>query len=267
MDCEKKLYAIREVSEITGVKPVTLRAWQRRYNLIKPMRTEKGHRLYREEDIALIQSVQAWLDKGVSIGKVKALLDADVLNEGTDLPVSEQLDEVASLTSALALLNKKKVESVINTVLKEYPLSVVMDQFVKPIQDSLSLVKRNQQVLQAALFNGLLVSKLEAIVEAENKAAHLGKCLYINFDSNRDVDSRVWAAKLSDKGWNMTLLDGVDDISGLTRAELENIGFSSIALYSPRPLTEQQLSSIENVKSTFSGTLFLSDVLKVSEVS
>merc|ERR1712173_12838 len=98
MDCEKKLYAIREVSEITGVKPVTLRAWQRRYNLIKPMRTEKGHRLYREEDIALIQSVQAWLDKGVSIGKVKALLDADVLNEGTDLPVSEQLDEVASLT-------------------------------------------------------------------------------------------------------------------------------------------------------------------------
>ncbi|HAS6149831.1 TPA: MerR family transcriptional regulator, partial [Vibrio vulnificus] len=29
----EKWYAIREVSELTGVKPVTLRAWQRRYNL------------------------------------------------------------------------------------------------------------------------------------------------------------------------------------------------------------------------------------------
>ena len=48
MDCsqEEKLYAIRDVSDLTGVKPVTLRAWQRRYNLIQPQRTEKGHRLY-----------------------------------------------------------------------------------------------------------------------------------------------------------------------------------------------------------------------------
>ncbi|MDN3685377.1 MerR family transcriptional regulator [Vibrio sinaloensis] len=255
---KKKLYAIREVSEITGVKPVTLRAWQRRYNLIKPMRTEKGHRLYREEDIALIQSVQAWLDKGVSIGKVKALLDADVLNEGTDLPVSERLDEVASLTSALALLNKKRKWNRSSIpFLKEYPLSVVMDQFVKPIQDSLSLVKRNQQVLQAALFNGLLVSKLEAIVEAENKAAHLGKCLYINFDSNRDVDSRVWAAKLSDKGWNMTLLDGVDDISGLTRAELEKYRLLIHCFVQPAPIDRAATKfDRKREKHFFSGTLF-----------
>ena len=51
MGCELKWYAIREVAELTGVKPVTLRAWQRRYNLIKPQRTDKGHRLYSEQDI------------------------------------------------------------------------------------------------------------------------------------------------------------------------------------------------------------------------
>ncbi|MCG6506952.1 MerR family transcriptional regulator, partial [Vibrio parahaemolyticus] len=50
MACEEKLYAIREVSEITGVKPVTLRAWQRRYNLVQPQRTAKGHRLYTDHD-------------------------------------------------------------------------------------------------------------------------------------------------------------------------------------------------------------------------
>ncbi|MDX1336249.1 MAG: MerR family DNA-binding transcriptional regulator, partial [Gammaproteobacteria bacterium] len=35
-------YPIRTVTDQTGVHPVTLRAWERRYGLIKPERTPKG---------------------------------------------------------------------------------------------------------------------------------------------------------------------------------------------------------------------------------
>lgn len=38
---DMKLFAISEVSEITGVNSVTLRAWQRRYGLLVPLRTTK----------------------------------------------------------------------------------------------------------------------------------------------------------------------------------------------------------------------------------
>ena len=72
MVCDEKRYAIREVAEITGVKPVTLRAWQRRYNLVQPDRTEKGHRLFTDQDIEMIRQIQSWLAKGVAIGKVGA---------------------------------------------------------------------------------------------------------------------------------------------------------------------------------------------------
>ena len=37
-DCEG-LFPIREVARLTGVNPVTLRAWERRYGLIQPLRT------------------------------------------------------------------------------------------------------------------------------------------------------------------------------------------------------------------------------------
>lgn len=36
------LLPIREVARITGVNAVTLRAWERRYGLIVPLRTAKG---------------------------------------------------------------------------------------------------------------------------------------------------------------------------------------------------------------------------------
>lgn len=37
----EELFPIREVARLTGVNPVTLRAWERRYGLIQPMRTDR----------------------------------------------------------------------------------------------------------------------------------------------------------------------------------------------------------------------------------
>ena len=71
---DEGVYPIREVSRLTGVNAVTLRAWQRRYGLVQPARTEKGHRLYSEQDIRQIGEILSWLERGVSIGQVKGLL-------------------------------------------------------------------------------------------------------------------------------------------------------------------------------------------------
>ncbi len=62
---------IREVARLTGVNPVTLRAWERRYGLIVPLRTGKGHRLYNDEHVARIREILAWLNRGVAVGQIK----------------------------------------------------------------------------------------------------------------------------------------------------------------------------------------------------
>ncbi|CAM3858870.1 HTH-type transcriptional regulator MlrA [Pseudomonas reidholzensis] len=74
VDLERELFPIREVSRLTGVNPVTLRAWERRYGLIQPTRTESGHRLYSQADITAIQSILGWLERGVAVSKVGSIL-------------------------------------------------------------------------------------------------------------------------------------------------------------------------------------------------
>ena len=64
---ENELFPIREVAHQTGVNPVTLRAWERRYGLIKPLRTAKGHRIYSLKHINKIHTVLAWLERGVAV--------------------------------------------------------------------------------------------------------------------------------------------------------------------------------------------------------
>ena len=73
------LFPIREVARLTGVNPVTLRAWERRYGLLIPQRTSKGHRLYSRADIDRVKEIQLWLGRGLAISKVKALLASQTL--------------------------------------------------------------------------------------------------------------------------------------------------------------------------------------------
>lgn len=75
MQANEALYPIREVSNLTGVNSITLRAWERRYGLIEPVRTEGGHRLYTQSHIDQIKAAVALTEQGVAISQVKALLD------------------------------------------------------------------------------------------------------------------------------------------------------------------------------------------------
>jgi DNA-binding transcriptional MerR regulator/methylmalonyl-CoA mutase cobalamin-binding subunit len=60
---------------VTGVNPVTLRAWERRYGLTRPRRTAKGHRLYAQKDVERILRVTALTRDGIAISRVKEALD------------------------------------------------------------------------------------------------------------------------------------------------------------------------------------------------
>lgn len=71
---QDELFPIREVARLTGVNPITLRAWERRHALIRPTRTLSGHRLYSHADVERVRCIQMWIQRGVPVGKVSAIL-------------------------------------------------------------------------------------------------------------------------------------------------------------------------------------------------
>src|SRR4051812_50169547 len=65
-------YRIKRVAQVTGINPATLRAWERRYNLIAPGRTDSGYRLYSDEDVAMLSRIKQLTDEGLTIGEAIA---------------------------------------------------------------------------------------------------------------------------------------------------------------------------------------------------
>ena len=66
-------YKIGAVSRITGIGVETLRAWERRYNAVIPMRSNAGDRNYSRENVAKLLLLKTCTDSGVSISKVANL--------------------------------------------------------------------------------------------------------------------------------------------------------------------------------------------------
>jgi DNA-binding transcriptional MerR regulator len=101
----KDFHPISYIAGETGVNPVTLRAWERRYGLIKPKRTPKGHRLYTLEDVMQVKQILFLLSKGHAISKVKPLLSKNVA-ELDEISVSSEFQhQFESIAYALAGLN------------------------------------------------------------------------------------------------------------------------------------------------------------------
>lgn len=128
------LLPIRTVATLTGINPVTLRAWERRYKLITPQRTPKGHRLYSAADVELIKQVLDLLAQGISISQVKPLLEQAQV---TDTPASVSGDVWNNyqhkMLKAIEGFDELTLDRVYNETLSLYPISVVSQRLITPL--------------------------------------------------------------------------------------------------------------------------------------
>lgn len=67
-------YPVKRVSDLTGIHPVTLRAWERRYGILKPDRDENRYRLYSDRDLGILRWLINKKNNGVSISAAAANL-------------------------------------------------------------------------------------------------------------------------------------------------------------------------------------------------
>jgi len=98
-------YPIRAVSKSTGIAIDTLRAWERRYGAVTPIRDDRG-RMYTDADVARLRLLKGALEHGHSIGRLAALGDDELRNladhaGATASPAAAPMRQTPLDTSAL----------------------------------------------------------------------------------------------------------------------------------------------------------------------
>jgi MerR family transcriptional regulator, light-induced transcriptional regulator len=66
-------YRVKTVCSMVGIPRPTLLAWERRYRILDPVRSPSGHRLYTDEDVALLRRLKRLVDDGYAISEAVEL--------------------------------------------------------------------------------------------------------------------------------------------------------------------------------------------------
>jgi methanogenic corrinoid protein MtbC1 len=138
------IYNLKAVVAETGVTADALRAWQRRYGLPQPARTEAGHRVYSRRDIDTIKWLVARQEEGLRIGRAVKLWYS-LEDEGYDplqkMPVSAEAtrpptgDRLISLredwVDACLSFDELRAERTLAEAFALYPPEAVLSQIIR----------------------------------------------------------------------------------------------------------------------------------------
>lgn len=237
---------IREVARRTGVNAVTLRAWERRYGLIVPLRTPKGHRLFNAGHVQRILSILAWIDRGVTVSKIKPLLD-------TPQPPSEPLDsdwqqQRRALVLAVTQLAERQVDDLVNQAMGLYPPWTVCEQLLLPLLEEMQL--RWQGLFGAQLERVFLYSwlrsKFGSRIYHNNRQLRGAPLLLVNH-SDVPLEPGLWltAWLASSADCPVEVFDGPIPAGELALA-VERLKARGVLLYSSHALNLSQLPRLLN---------------------
>jgi DNA-binding transcriptional MerR regulator/methylmalonyl-CoA mutase cobalamin-binding subunit len=124
---------IRTVCALTGLNPITLRAWERRYGLIKPHRTGSGHRVYSDDDVERIRKVLALTREGVAIGQVKEALDVQPSAASPTPDKGPWPGYRRRLAGAIAAFDEGALEAIYNEALALHSVNTVDRMLLVPM--------------------------------------------------------------------------------------------------------------------------------------
>jgi DNA-binding transcriptional MerR regulator len=205
-------YPIRTVTDQTGVHPVTLRAWERRYGLIKPARTPKGHRLYSQTDIETIQRITQLLEQGIAISQVRPLLERGMPLAEEQLPVQQSdvwQEYRDGMLKAVEHFNEREIENLYNDALSLYPMQLVHMHLLIPVLRQLGerWKDRPAGIAEEHFFTTYLRNKLGSRILHLNQHNQgpvlLMACLPGEY---HEVGMLMFAMALLDKGYRALVL-------------------------------------------------------------
>jgi|SoiMethySBSTD1v2_1073268.scaffolds.fasta_scaffold104583_3 MerR family transcriptional regulator, light-induced transcriptional regulator len=200
---------IGELSRRTGVSPELLRAWEQRYDLLRPSRSPGGFRLYSADDEARVRRTTALIADGLSAAEAAGLAAGAIHRAGE--PAGEQpvVEELASgLAAALdgfdAAGAHAALDRLLGTVSVEFALTDVLIPYLRELGERWAVgeVTVAQEHFASNLVRGRLLG-LAADWGAGGASTAVLACLP---GERHDLGLIFLGILMARRGWQVTFL-------------------------------------------------------------
>lgn len=221
-------YNLKAVVQETGLKPDTLRAWERRYGIPEPDRTSGGHRLYSQQDINTLKWLLERQDEGLSISRAVKLWHR-ILKDGQDpllfMPLAQASEQPTAYTpmelgdtvvelrnswiNACLAFDERKAEMVLSQAFSYYPPEAVCLELLQKalVEIGNGWYEGNVTVQQEHFASALAVRRLDTLLAAVSAPIRAGRIIVgCSPGDNHTFSALLLTFLLRRRGWDVIYL-------------------------------------------------------------
>ncbi|MDC0920363.1 MerR family transcriptional regulator [Candidatus Thioglobus sp.] len=207
-----KFLPIGTVERDSGIARDTLRIWERRYGFPKPIRNDKGERIYSEGQLRRLQCIRRLLDQGFRPGKVVALNDTALeLLEANLYPSSSISDSIEGLLNILQTSDANALEEALSKVYQQQDMQTFITQTITPLLQTVGerWAKGQLQIFEEKMLSEVLTRFLNNKISSSQKISTKPCVLLATLPGEEHtLGLLMLSALLSDRGFNVINLGG-----------------------------------------------------------
>ncbi|HET9121203.1 MAG TPA: B12-binding domain-containing protein [Solirubrobacterales bacterium] len=213
------LVRIGELSRRTGVGVDSLRAWERRYGLLRPQRSPGGFRLYGAEDEERVSAMKALIESGVSAAEAARLAGSGP----TDAirPAGEEgSDHAQRLAAALSRFDEADANAILDDAIARFTVDGVVSLVLLPVLHEIGTrwERGDVSVAEEHFATALLRGRMLAL--GRNWGGGTGPLALLACPpgEQHDLGLIAFGLVLRERGWRIALLGGDTPIETISDA-------------------------------------------------
>jgi len=211
-----ELVRIGELSRRLGVGTDRLRAWERRYGLLRPARTAGGFRLYSREDEERVRAMQRQLERGLAAAEA-----AEVVLANADLAPTPAVEELrGELAVDLARFDATGANSVLDRAFDVHGRDMTLRDVIFPYLRELgeAWARAEIDIGQEHFASNLLESRLLGLASGWDQGRGPRAVLACAPGDQHMLALAGLGVSLRDRGWRITFLGADTPVAMITRA-------------------------------------------------
>lgn len=201
---------IGELARRLGVSPDLLRAWERRYGLLTPLRTASGYRLYSPADEQRVRAMLRLIKAGVSAQQAAStvLAPPPASPQTPDREDASTATELGVFAAALARFDEAAANAVFDRVLARYAVGTVMSAVVLPclVEIGERWSRGDATIAQEHFASNLIRGRLLGLARGWDAGAGPRAVLACPSDELHDLGLITFGIALRAQGWRITYL-------------------------------------------------------------
>ena len=278
---KKPRYNLNLIVQETGLKADTIRAWERRYQLPVPARSEGGHRLYSDHDLSTIKWLVARQKEGMRISQaanyweelissgIDPLLDKHQPRQADTLVLIDENDDT------LESLQQKWIEyclefdelhadQVLSLAFAQFPIETVFPAVILPSLNQMGQLwyQGDATVQQEHFMSEIAIKKIQTLITAAPNPVHAQRILVAcPPEEQHTIVNLILTLFLKHRGWEVIYLGANVPLDQMSNAIMD-IKPELIILNASRLSTAVNLLEVlnmlldEQIPAAFGGWIF-----------